>query len=87
MLKEDAVDIKKHFKNVEFLTFTASNGWLEKHKISYDIRKKTMVSALTKINRKITAAKRNIFLFANNTPYYPENYVSYWRNIKVVFFT
>ena len=26
MLKEDAVDIKKHFKNVEFLTFTASNG-------------------------------------------------------------
>ena len=36
-----------------------------------------MVSALTKINRKITAAKRNIFLFVNNAPYYPENYVSY----------
>ena len=40
MLKEEALEIKKHLNNDEFLTFTASNGWLEKWKISYDIREK-----------------------------------------------
>ena len=40
MLKEEALEIKKHLNNDEFLTFTASNGWLEKWKISYGIREK-----------------------------------------------
>ena len=40
MLKEEALEIKKHLNNDEFLTFTASNGWLGKWKISYGIREK-----------------------------------------------
>ena len=40
MLKEEAVEIKKHLNNEEFLIFTASNGWLEKWKILYAIREK-----------------------------------------------
>ena len=40
MLKEEAVEIKKHLNNDEFLTFAASNGWLEKWKILYAIREK-----------------------------------------------
>ena len=40
MLKEEALEIKKHLNNDEFLNFTASNGWLEKWKISYGIREK-----------------------------------------------
>ena len=40
MLKEEALEIKKHLDNDEFSTFTASNGWLEKWKISYGIREK-----------------------------------------------
>ena len=38
MLKEDALETKKHLNNDELLTFTASSGWLEKWKISYGIR-------------------------------------------------
>ena len=30
MLKEEALEIKKNLNNDEFLSFTASNGWLEK---------------------------------------------------------
>ena len=40
MLKEEALEIKKHLNNYEFLAFIASNGWLEKWKIWYGIRKK-----------------------------------------------
>ena len=40
MLKEQALEIKKHLNNYEFLAFTASSGWLEKWKISYGIREK-----------------------------------------------
>ena len=40
MLKEEALEIKKHLNNYEFLAFTASSGWLEKWKISYGIREK-----------------------------------------------
>ena len=40
MLKEEALEIKKHLNNDEFLTFTASYGWLGKWKISYGIREK-----------------------------------------------
>ena len=32
--------LKKHLNNDEFLTFTLSNGWFEKWKISYGIREK-----------------------------------------------
>ena len=37
MLKEEAMEIKKCLDKVEFKNFTASNGWLEKWKISYDV--------------------------------------------------
>ena len=40
MLKEEALEIKVHLNNDEVLTFTASNRWLEKWKISYGIREK-----------------------------------------------
>ena len=40
MLKEEALEIKKHLNNDDFLTFAAANGWLEKWKISYGIREK-----------------------------------------------
>ena len=41
MLKEETLEIKKkHLSNDEFLTFAASNRWLEKWKISYSIKKK-----------------------------------------------
>ena len=33
--EEEALEIKKHLNIDEFLTFTASNGWQEKWKISY----------------------------------------------------
>ena len=36
MLKE-AIEIKKCLDKVEFKNFTASNGWLEKWKISYGL--------------------------------------------------
>ena len=37
MLKEEATEIKKCLDKVEFKTFTASNGWLEKWKIPYGV--------------------------------------------------
>ena len=40
MLKEEALEIKKHLNNDEYLTVTASNRWLEKSKILYGIREK-----------------------------------------------
>ena len=40
MLKEEALEIEKHLNSEEFLTFTASNAWLEKWKISYGIKEK-----------------------------------------------
>ena len=40
MLKEEAVQIKKCLDKVEFKNFTASNGWLEKWKISYGARER-----------------------------------------------
>ena len=43
-----------------------------------------MDSVLTKINRKMVAAKRNILLFMSNASCHPENFVSY-SNMKVVF--
>ena len=39
MLKEEPMEIKKCLDPEEFQNFTASNGWLEKWKLSYDIRK------------------------------------------------
>ena len=45
-----------------------------------------MDSVLTKINRKMTAAKRNSLLFMGNAPCHPENFVVSYSNIKVVFF-
>ena len=40
MLKEEAIEIKKRLGKVEFKNFTASNGWLEKWKISYGVRER-----------------------------------------------
>ena len=40
MLKEEAMKIKKCSDKVEFKNFTASNGWLEKWKISHGVRKR-----------------------------------------------
>ena len=37
MLKEEVMKIKKCSDKVEFKNFTASNGWLEKWKISYHV--------------------------------------------------
>ena len=45
-----------------------------------------MDSVLTKINRKMPAAKRNSLLFMGNGPCHPENFVVSCSNIKVVFF-
>ena len=40
MLKEEAMEITKCLDKVEFKIFAASNGWLEKWKISYGVRKR-----------------------------------------------
>ena len=40
MLKEEALEIKKHLNNDDFLTTTASNGWLEKGKYRMALEKK-----------------------------------------------
>ena len=40
MLKEEAMEIKTCLDKVEFKNFTASNGWLEKWKISYGVRER-----------------------------------------------
>ena len=45
-----------------------------------------MDSVLTKINRKIEAAKRNFFFFMDNAPCHPENFVVLYSNIKVLLF-
>ena len=44
-----------------------------------------MDSVLTKINRKMAAAKRNILLFMDNAPCHLENFVVPYWNTKVVF--
>ena len=44
-----------------------------------------MDSVLTKFNRKMAAAKRNILLFMDNTPCHPENFAVSYSNIKVLF--
>ena len=40
MLKEEAMEIKKVPRQIRVKNFTASNGWLEKSKISYGVRKR-----------------------------------------------
>ena len=40
MLEEEGMEIKKCLDIVEFKNFTASNGWLEKWKISYGVRER-----------------------------------------------
>ena len=47
---------------------------------------KIMDSVLTKTNRNVAAAKRNILLFMANAPCHPENVVVSHSNIKVVFY-
>ena len=42
-----------------------------------------MDSVLTKINRKIAAAKRNTLLFMDYGPCHPESFVVSYSNIKV----
>ena len=44
-----------------------------------------MDSVLTKINRKMAPAKRNILFFMHNAPCHLENFVVSYSNIKVVF--
>ena len=38
MLQEEAMLIKERLNNDDLATFTASNGWLEKFKITYGLR-------------------------------------------------
>ena len=40
MLEEEAMEIKKCLDKAEFKNSTASNGWLEKQKISYGVRER-----------------------------------------------
>ena len=47
MLKEEALEI---LDNDEFSTFTASNGWLEKWKISYGIKEKRVNGEAGKVS-------------------------------------
>ena len=44
MLKEEAMEIKKCLDKVEFKSFTVSNSWLEKWKISYGTRERKVSS-------------------------------------------
>ena len=45
-----------------------------------------MDSVLTKINRKMATAKRNILPFMGNGPCHPENFVVSYSHMKVVFY-
>ena len=56
MLKEKSFEIKKHLNNDEFLTFTASNGWLERWKISYSIREKRVNGEAGEVSRETVNA-------------------------------
>ena len=53
MLKGEVLKIKKYLNNDEFLTFTASNGWLENWKISHGIREKRLNGEVGEVSRKI----------------------------------
>ena len=50
------MEIKKHLNNDEFLTFTASNRWLEKWKISYGISEKRVNGEAGEVSREIVNA-------------------------------
>ena len=52
MLKEEALKIKKHLNNDQFLTFSASNGWLEKWKILYGIGEKRVNGEAGEVSRE-----------------------------------
>ena len=48
--------LNKHLNNDEFLTFTASNGWLEKWKISYGTREKRVNGEAGEVSRETVNA-------------------------------
>ena len=52
MLKEEALEIKKHLNNDQFLTCTVSNRWLEKWKILYGIGEKRVNGEAGEVSRE-----------------------------------
>ena len=56
MLKEEAMEIKKCLDKVEFKNFTASNGWLEKWKISYGVRERKVNGDAGKVDEYTVSA-------------------------------
>ena len=56
MLKEKSFEIKRHLNNDEFLTFTTSNGWLERWKMSYSIREKRVNGEAGEVSRETVNA-------------------------------
>ena len=56
MLKEEALEIKKHLNSDKFLIFTAFNGWLEKWKISYGIKEKRVNGKAGEVSGEIVDA-------------------------------
>ena len=56
MLKEEAMEIKKCLDKVEFKNFTASNGWLEKWKISYGVRERKVNSQASEMTEYTVSA-------------------------------
>ena len=56
--------------------YSSQKSWMESE---------IMASVLTKINRKMAAAKRTILFPMDNAPCHPENFVVSYSNIKEVF--
>ena len=56
--------------------YSSQKSWMENE---------IMASVLTKINRKMAAAKRTILFPMDNAPCHPENFVVSYSNIKDVF--
>ena len=56
MLQEEAMEIKKCLDRVEFKNFTASNGWLEKWKISYGVRERKVNSEAGEVTEYTVSA-------------------------------
>ena len=56
MLKEKTMKVRKCLDKVEFKNFTASNGWLEKWKISYGVRERKVNDEAGEVNEYMVSA-------------------------------
>ena len=56
MLKEKTMKVKKCLDKVEFKNFTASNGWLEKWKISYGVRERKVNDEAGEVDEYMVSA-------------------------------